>query len=141
MMIGSAAEYGLVSVDQLPITENLTPKPYNLHGISKFAQTQIALSWYKPKRSLVVVRPFTIIGPGMPNYLAIGSFLQQIQSISDRGTLKTGNLNTARDFINVFDAAHLIWELINNENSYGEIINLCRGTSVPIIDIIKYMNL
>jgi len=139
MMIGSASEYGLISQDQLPISENLPPKPFNLYGISKLAQTQIALSWHKPKRSLVVVRPFTIIGPGMPNHLAIGNFLQQIQSISDNGILKTGNLNTARDFIDVFDAAHLIWKLINNENSYGEVINLCRGKSVPIIDIVNYM--
>ena len=139
MIVGSAAEYGLVAENQLPISENLSPNPSTFYGISKFAQTQIALSWQKPQNPLVVVRPFNIIGPGMPNHLAIGNFLNQIQSMSSKGILRTGNLNTERDFINVHDVTQIMWELINNENSYGEIINICRGKSVPMIDIVNYI--
>lgn len=139
MIVGSAAEYGLVAEDQLPISENLSPNPSTFYGISKFAQTQIALSWQKPQNPLVVVRPFNIIGPGMPDYLSIGNFLTQIQSISNKGTLRTGNLNTERDFINVHDVTHIMWELINNKNSYGEIINICTGKPIPMIDIVNYI--
>ena len=32
-----------------------------------------------------------------------------------------------------------MWELINNKNSYGEIINICTGKPIPMIDIVNYI--
>ncbi len=139
IMIGSAAEYGPIKSNQLPIKEDLSPKPTTLYGISKNAQTQIALSWQEPKRPLVIVRPFNIIGPSMPKHLAIGSFSEQIKAISNNGSIKTGNLNTERDFIDVNDVSQLMWVLVNNKNSYGEVINLCSGNPIPLMKIVKHM--
>tara|TARA_B100000767_G_C19764325_1_gene536723 strand:- start:1399 stop:2298 length:900 start_codon:yes stop_codon:yes gene_type:complete len=139
IMMGSAAEYGFIKEDQLPISESTTPKPTTLYGISKLAQTNIALSWQKSKRPLILVRPFNVIGRGMPKHLAVGSFYQQIQLIDGKGVLKTGNLDNERDFIDVSDVIYLMWELINNKESYGKVINLCSGKAVPMIDIVRYM--
>jgi len=130
VLIGSAAEYGLVNEDDLPIRESKISNPIDLYGHSKVAQSKISLSWSNEKRKLIILRPFNIIGPNMPIHLALGNFVNQINSFGpDGGQLKTGNLNTSRDFIDVRDATEIIWRLSKNRNAYGEVVNLCTGKS------------
>lgn len=137
LITGSAAEYGRVVDSELPISENLKPKPETIYGKTKYQQTLHAINWQKPDRNLIVVRPFNIIGPKMPNHLALGSFIRQISMISKKGVLKTGNLNTKRDFIDVNDVINLMWKLINNKSAYGEVVNICTGVAVSISDILN----
>ena len=139
MIIGTSAEYGHISEEQLPISEVLNPKPFNLYGKSKLAQTELSLIWQSNKNPLLVVRPFNIIGPGTPNHLVVGNFLQQINSMNQKGILRTGNLSTARDFIDIDDAVRIMWKLIHSDRSYGEVINLSRNQAVKIIDIVNYL--
>ncbi len=139
VIVGTSAEYGLVKDKDIPISEELTPNPINLYGETKLQQTKFSLSWHKKGRSITVVRPFNIIGPGMPSYLALGNFLKQIQSQPKGGDIKVGNLNTSRDFIDVSDVVNLIWILVNNKNASGKIFNLCRGVPVNILEALEYL--
>ena len=140
MIVGSSAEYGVIKHENLPISENNKElKPKTLYGKTKYNQTINSLSWQQKSRNLVVVRPFNIIGKNMPQYLAIGNFFSQICSIPDKGLLKTGNLNVERDFIDVYDVVNIMWKLINNDKSYGEVINICKGKSIPLIDLVNLM--
>ena len=72
----------------------------------------------------------------MPPHLALGSFINQIESMPDKGDLKTGNLNTKRDFIDVHDVINLMWKLINDNNANGEVVNICSGRAVSVGDIL-----
>ena len=137
LVTGTSAEYGRVSYSELPISENYQPNPESIYGKTKYEQTLHALNWHKPDRNLVIVRPFNIIGLKMPIHLALGSFINQIESITDKGDLKTGNLNTKRDFIDVDDVINLMWKLINNKHANGEIINICSGKAVAVGDILE----
>lgn len=139
VIIGTAAEYGLINPNNLPVSESRSTRPINLYGKSKLAQTEIALSWQNNNKKLFVLRPFNIIGPGMPSHLALGNFMNQISSMKKNDILKTGNLDTARDFIDVRDAVKIIWHLADNENAYGEIINLCSGKSIHLIKLVEKM--
>ena len=139
IVIGSAAEYGRVNQSQLPIAESFTPKPTTTYGISKLAQTHTALAWQRESKALVIVRPFNIIGDNMPDHLAVGSFVKQINSMSANGVLKTGALDSSRDFISVSDVVHLMWKLINTQKAYGEIVNLCTGKATLIKDVLNYL--
>ena len=136
LITGTAAEYGKVPSSELPISENLIPKPASVYGKTKYAQTLHALKWQKTNKKLVVVRPFNIIGSNMPKHLALGDFIHQIESISKKGILKTGNINVNRDFIDVYDVVNLMWKLINNHDAYGEVINICSGIGVSVADIL-----
>tara|TARA_B100001057_G_C22780082_1_gene923293 strand:- start:239 stop:1147 length:909 start_codon:yes stop_codon:yes gene_type:complete len=136
LITGSSAEYGKVNDLQLPISEHLIPNPESIYGKTKYKQTINAISWQKPNKSLVVVRPFNIIGSKMPIHLALGSFINQIETINNKGILKTGNLDTKRDFIDVNDVIKLMWKLINNSKAYGEIVNICSNKAVKISDIL-----
>ena len=130
-------EKSSVSYSELPISENYQPNPETIYGKTKYEQTLHALNWHKPDRNLVIVRPFNVIGLKMPIHLALGSFINQIESLPDKGDLKTGNLNTKRDFIDVDDVINLMWNLINNKHANGEIINICSGKAVAVGDILE----
>ena len=139
MIVGSSAEYGLIKENENPIQENKAPKPLSLYGISKLAQTQIAESYFDKNKKITILRPFNILGVGMPKNFAVKNFLNQIKMLDPRGTIKTGNLETQRDFIDVRDAVVLMWQIINNKKSYGKIINLCSGRPVEIREILSFL--
>ena len=142
MIMGSAAEYGVVSEKDMPISESMSSNPYNYYGISKLAQTQMALAWGCEDRRVVVVRPFTIMGPGMPTHLAIGDFVEQIRSAigsGGNGELVTGNLNVSRDFLHVGDAVELCWRLANTNEAFGRVVNLCSGQPLKLQSMVEYL--
>src|SRR5207248_561315 len=78
LLIGSAAEYGAVNEDDVPITETMPARPIDHYGISKLAQTLIGQAAARDGRSIVVARTFNAIGPGMPEHLSVQSFVKQI---------------------------------------------------------------
>ena len=139
VIVGSSAEYGVVKPEELPISENQKSKPKTPYGITKYNQTINSLSLQKKCRKLVVVRPFNIIGKNMPKNLAIGNFFSQICSISNKGFIETGNLNVERDYIDVYDVVNIMWKLINNDKSYGEVINICTGKKLKLKKLVQLM--
>ena len=142
LMVGSAAEYGEILEEVLPLSETVVPMPYSLYGISKLSQTQVGLNWAKENRKLVVVRPFTIVGPGMPQQMAVGHFVKQIGAIKKQGgsgTLFTGNTDVQRDHIFVKDAVDIYWKLLHTHNAYGKVVNVCSGQSVHLQTILAYL--
>jgi GDP-4-dehydro-6-deoxy-D-mannose reductase len=143
IVFGSAAEYGPVKESGLPINECYCPRPVSHYGISKLSQTQMSLSVF-PKIQVLCIRPFTILGEGMPHYLAMGSFVNQIRKCRLEGVtkdafLEVGNLETSRDFIDIIDALELIWSLALNEDSYGKIVNLCSGIPVSLKEMVHFL--
>ena len=139
IIVGSSAEYGHINPNDLPINEDLKPKPESIYGKTKYEQTLNSILWQQSHRKLVVVRPFNIIGENIPKNLAIGNFYSQIQLIPYEGILKTGNLNIKRDFIDVYDVVCIMWKLINNNKAYGEVVNICTGTPSLLIDLVNQM--
>ncbi|MGE3507838.1 MAG: NAD-dependent epimerase/dehydratase family protein [Vicinamibacterales bacterium] len=135
LLVGTAAEYGRVDPHQLPIAETCPPAPYNDYGVSKLAQTQLGLAAASRGRRIVIARPFNIIGPGMPGHLALQSFAQQMVEIragAREPVLRVGNLDSARDFIDVEDVVEAYWNLIHKPDAYGQIVNVCSGVPITI---------
>lgn len=143
LFVGSAAEYGRITDRDLPLGEGYCPRPFSAYGISKLAQTHHALAWAElGNRFLLVVRPFTILGPGMPEHLAIGSFVAQIKDILAQGgggVLNTGNLHAYRDFLDVNDVVVLLWSLLNMQEVSPQVVNICSGVGVSMKDITDYL--
>jgi GDP-4-dehydro-6-deoxy-D-mannose reductase len=139
LLVGTAAEYGRVDKRQLPIREDLSPHPYNHYGISKLAQTFVGLAAGGTGRPIVIVRPFNIIGSGMPDCLVVQNFARQIVDILLRKKLpimKIGNLNTSRDFVDVRDVVSIYWRLVQTSAAYGQIVNVCSGTGILIRELL-----
>ena len=84
----------------------------------------------KSGRPLVMMRPFNIIGPGMPGHISIQSFVQQIVEILRKRHapfIDVGNLSSIRDFIDVHDVVKIYWDILQVPDAYGNVINLCSG--------------
>ena len=135
LLVGTSAEYGAVERHELPIVETAPAQPYSHYGISKLAQTQLGLLLSGSGFHLTVVRPFNIIGPGMPDHLVIQSFARQAAEIYKGNrppVLSVGNLDSSRDFIAVNDVVRIYWQLIQAPAARGEVINVCSGKALAI---------
>lgn len=142
LLIGSAAEYGIVPKEEQPISE-LTPlRPITPYGVSKAAQDLMALQYYAEfGLDIIIARTFNTIGPGQTPQLICGSIVGQIKNIC-YGTSKTnklivGNLYTKRDFIDIRDVVRAYWGLITYKKiNSGEIFNIGSGKAYSIKEII-----
>ncbi len=121
IVAGSAAEYGHVPEEDMPITEEQACQPVGAYGISKYALTLACLEYARNSRNLPltpsgtegggvpmrvsVVRPFNIIGAGVPATLVVGAIIERAKDaiVSGRDTVIVGNLDTYRDFVAVED--------------------------------------
>jgi GDP-4-dehydro-6-deoxy-D-mannose reductase len=142
LVIGSAAEYGYVRPDEIPVKEGNALRPLSYYGLSKAAQTMLCLAEMRGLDIPVIIcRPFNIIGPGMPDFLAFGSFARQIASAEKLGeecSLRAGNLEGKRDFIDVRDVAEALC-LLAKKGRAGEVYNICTGESHSIGEGLKLL--
>jgi GDP-4-dehydro-6-deoxy-D-mannose reductase len=129
LLVGSAAEYGGVEPERLPISEEQPCRPRGPYAISKYAMTMMALDYARRfGLKVVVVRPFNIVGAHVPANLVVGALLERIRQCVDHGSgpLRVGNLDTERDFIAVEDVVDGCLRLMQAD-CWGEVFNLCSG--------------
>lgn len=139
LLVGSAAEYGPVGSDLLPLTEETPCNPVGDYGISKHAMTQAARDIAsRHSIKVVIARPFNIIGAGVPKSLVVGAILDRArEALSRRGrpVVRVGNLDTQRDFVDVEDAVEAYVSMIKGE-FWGEVFNICSGKPARIRDVV-----
>lgn len=139
VMVGSAAEYGKVGLSRLPVSERTPCRPIGPYGISKYAATLIALDYAQRYRMKIsVVRPFNIIGPGMPENLLVGALLVRAKQaiLSDNTVVKIGDMESKRDFVAVSDTVEAYFRLAQ-AGFRGEIFNICSGRAFSIRHVAK----
>lgn len=142
LLVGTSAEYGFITPEQVPIHEKTPVSPYHHYGISKLAQTHMGIAAARIGMPVVMVRPFNIIGCGMPPHLAVQSFARQVASIvqgKQDPMIEVGNLESSRDFIDVADVIPIYWQLIQNSAAYGEVINICSGQGIVMADLLQQL--
>ncbi|MGH6890780.1 MAG: NAD-dependent epimerase/dehydratase family protein [Dongiaceae bacterium] len=142
LWVGTAAEYGPLDATQLPVMESAPTRPVGHYGISKLAQTHMGLAAARSGRPVMIARPSNIIGPGMPEHIAIQSFARQVAAITagrQPPIIETGNLDGIRDFIDVADVARLYVRLMQTPRARGEIVHVCTGEGTSLRDILERM--
>lgn len=137
VLIGSAAEYGFVAEDRQPVREDAVCVPQNHHAIAKHAQTQLGLAWAQAGVPVLVARLFNPVGANMPAGLALPSFAAQI--VGGARELRVGDLDVARDFIDVAEAARLIVALASDSRNFGRVVNICSGTATVLRSLVDRM--
>lgn len=136
---GSADEYGEVSRDDLPVDETTELRPLNPYAVSKVAQDLLGFQYSRSKGLKVVrARPFNHIGPRQGPSFVASEFAKRIAEIETGGAgdnvLSVGNLDVAKDFIDVRDAVEA-YELLVEKGAPGEVYNICSGKATSIRDI------
>ncbi len=144
IFLGSAAEYGPVSAEELPISEQLEARPAGFFGASKLAQTQLAqaaaVEW---GLSSLVLRPFNILGPGTPAHYLPGALASRLRRRLAEGRLKAPlalvNGAASRDFIDVRDVANATADLLEHHLPKAapqcEIYNIASGSETTVLDL------
>ena len=140
LLVGSAAEYGIVSDSMLPVREDHPCRPVGDYGVSKYSMTLAALSYARfHDLRVVVMRPFNIVGPGIPDTLVVGAVIRRVlDALSRPGDpiVKVGNLDTQRDFVAVEDVVESYVRAIQAD-CWGEVFNVCSGTPRTIRSVVE----
>lgn len=138
LLAGSAAEYGPVAEDALPVEETAPCRPVSPYGITKLAQTLHGLAAADAGLPVVVARLFNIVGAGMPAHLALGSFARQIAAMpAEGGTLRSGPLDRDRDFVEAGPVAAALVALLQDPRAAGRVVNVCSGQPTSLALLVR----
>jgi len=138
---GSAAEYGLVSSERLPLTEDNRTNPVKPYGVSKVWQTAVTQYYASLGVDVVIGRVFNVIGEGLPENSSIGSFARQISMIKQMmcpARIMVGNLSSKRDFLDIYDVCSALVS-VALRGKKGEIYNISSGSSIAMEKILVLM--
>jgi nucleoside-diphosphate-sugar epimerase len=139
LLVGSAAEYGLVSTDDLPVKETQLPNPVSIYGLTKVYQSALMRTYRNLyDLDIVMVRPFNLLGEGISENLFPGRLQRSIEDLKAGKIkrIKTGSLNARRDYIRIDDAL-VYYQLVMDEGIAGETYNVGSGRSVLLRDLLQ----
>jgi len=134
IMLSSAAVYG--NPTKLPIPEDHPINPLSPYGLSKALSETITKFLGNKGLKYIILRPFNVYGPRQGNNYAgvIKRFIERAKQ--GLPPIIHGDGTQTRDFIHILDVARFI-ELILNEETWGETLNVGTGTPTRIIDLAK----
>jgi GDP-4-dehydro-6-deoxy-D-mannose reductase len=137
LLVGSAAEYG--APKQLPVSEDAALAPVTAYGVSKMMQSGLARFYYQHwSVPVVIARAFNLIGPGLSEALSLGAFEKRIREAQPGGSIRVGNIESRRDFVNVSDAVEQYWRIATCGEP-GEVYNVCSGKPTRVGDVVEAM--
>lgn len=111
LVVGSSAELGRATERDVPLDEAAPCRPVDCYGVSKLAQSAIAVKQALRGQDVVLLRPFNLFGPGMPDSLLGGRCVEQLCAAarsSRSRVMEFGSLEARRDYLDVRDFAHAL---------------------------------
>lgn len=137
VVIGSAAEYGLILPSENPIAESRHLKPISVYGLTKTWQTNLSQLYSHRGLDVVVARIFNLDSPEISSSLFIGRLNSQIKEIQlgKRSKLEFGALTAIRDYISVDRAIEFIIS-ISKYGISGEVYHVASGVPTSMNDIL-----
>jgi GDP-4-dehydro-6-deoxy-D-mannose reductase len=139
LCLSSADVYGVRGAEELPLREELEPRPVTPYGASKAAMEAVCGQYARGRGLRIgIVRAFNLIGPGQSAQFAVPGFARRIAAAEREGgtgvvELSLGNGDAVRDFIDVREGARALLELSRRElrGTY----NLCSGRGATIAEL------
>lgn len=139
LCISSSDVYGVREAGDLPLGEELTPRPATPYGASKAAMEVLCDQYARGRGVRVgVARLFNLIGPGQSPRFAVPGFARRIAAAEREGRaeveLTLGNGDAVRDFVDVREGARALVEISTRElcGTY----NLCSGRGTAIAELV-----
>jgi GDP-4-dehydro-6-deoxy-D-mannose reductase len=143
LFVSSAETYG-ASFKDGPASEDTPLQPLNAYARSKAAAEQMLGDVLPPESRLIVVRAFNHTGPGQDERFVLPSFAAQIARIESGRQpphMETGNLDAARDFLDVRDVceAYLALLAAAPELPMRNVFNVASGEGRKIADLLAIL--
>ncbi|HHO41786.1 MAG TPA: NAD-dependent epimerase/dehydratase family protein [Epsilonproteobacteria bacterium] len=134
ILASSATVYGNQGLEVLD--ESLCPMPANHYGASKYAMECLSKGYFD-KLPIVIVRPFNYTGVGQSAHFLIPKIVEHFRN--SKSTIELGNLHVSREFNDVNYVCNVYKKLLEAPCA-SEIVNLCSGRGVKLLDVITMMN-
>lgn len=136
----SGEEYGRVSQDDLPVTEDTPLRPLSPYAKSKVAADELCAAYRRDHGlSVLRLRAFNQLGPGQDSRFVVPSICKQIADAEMAGDevcrLQLGNLETRRDFLDVRDVVDA-YRLLIARGDPDQTYLAGRGQSESIRDLV-----
>ena len=121
----------------LALAENAALAPLDVYAASKAANEHQLTAWAKAGRGAgIIARMFNVIGPNDPNGHLIPDLLRRMDAApAGPLTLRMGNLDRRRDFVDVNDMAAGLACLTRRRGTDIDVYNLCSGREYSAGDI------
>jgi UDP-glucose 4-epimerase len=131
--ISSAAVYG--NPASLPVHESAVCNPVSPYGWHKLMAEQVCREYHAIYNiPVVIVRPFSIYGPGLKKQLFWDTYAKYKESPGSIELWGTGN--ESRDFIYIDDVLRSFDLLLNKAAMQAEVYNLASGNETLIKDAV-----
>ena len=137
LVVGSADEYGVVSREQMPITESQPLRPVSPYAVSKVAAEQLAFQAFAGfGLPTICARSFNHIGPGQSDGFVVSAIARQVADAERSGesVVHIGNLTARRDFTDVRDVVRAYRRLVECGEPGGA-YNVCSGVDIEIAQL------
>jgi len=136
VLIGSAAEYGIVLPEENPLAEDRLLRPVSLYGMSKAWQTLLVGLYWSRGVDVLCARVFNLWGPGISDSLFPGRLQSQINDVlaKRKEVIELGSLAAVRDYVSVDEAATQLLSIAIYGNS-GEIYHIASGIPITMREL------
>ncbi len=132
ILASSANVYGNARAGTLD--EDLLPEPVNDYGVSKVGMEYVA-RLYRGKLPITVVRPFNYTGVGQPTEFLIPKIVDHARRRAE--VIELGNLDVARDFLDVRTVADVYRRLLEAPDAVGGTFNICSGRATTLRELVE----
>ena len=141
VLLGSAAEYGVVEPHENPVPETRVLRPVSSYGVTKAHQTQLA-GWHAISHGadVVVARMFNLLAPGLSERLFVGRVEAQVRRwrSGEIDAIEVGNLSAERDYVAGADAVRQL-RAIASRGTAGGIYHVASGMPTRLRDLLRTM--
>lgn len=138
LLLGTADSYR-ADPGRLPFNEETPIEPENPYAAAKLAQEALAVAYGKTWGVPIVrLRLFNVIGPGQAEPFVASNFARQAVRVAlglQPPVITVGDLNVARDFIDVRDAA-VAMRLALEAGTPGDVYNLASGRPTTLRELL-----
>ena len=118
----------------VPIDENHPLQGQSPYSATKIAADQLALSFYRSfNLPVTIIRPFNTYGPRQSARAIIPTIISQIAALKPE--IHVGSLIPTRDFTFVLDLVDAFLLMAENDQNFGDVINIGNNFEISIGDL------
>jgi nucleoside-diphosphate-sugar epimerase len=138
LLASTGGVYG--SQENQPLTEERAPAPVDVYARSKLACEDLVSEFARQSRVRVTIaRIFNVLGPGQDELHVAGRLASQISAIlahSSAPIIRTGSLESSRDFLDVRDVCAALITILDRD--YEGICNVGSGIETTIGELLAF---
>ena len=143
LSVGSSEQYGIVSENDLPLSEDKPQCPANPYAVARVAQEHLARVYASGYGlDICCTRSFNHCGPGQTDRFVLSAIVKQFVKIAhgaQEPIIHIGNGAIVRDFVDVHDVVGA-YSLLLTQGKRGEVYNICSGQGRSIHDIVTLLS-